>query len=409
MLIDTLLAQKQEKEELLKRPYIRRDKMKTAESWMQSSLIKVILGPRRAGKSVFALQLTQGIDAAYINFEDESFSKVKSYDEILKALHIVYGKTKTIIFDEIQNLPNWEMWVNKLHRRGYHLIITGSNARLLSRELSTSLTGRHIAIELLPFSFHEFCRAKQIEGISREQLSHFMIHGGFPEIVLFPLNAREYLSTLIDSILLKDVSIRHHLRYQEKITSLSSYLIETLTSEISPKNLAKALDFSSTITLDKYLRYLEESYLLIRLKKYSFKTKEGLRPLYKSYMVDNGFFLAKANQWSSNQGKLMENLVFTELLKQRTNEQKIFYYKTRNNKEVDFIIRDGAKTTSALQICANLNDHHTEKRELSALWEAGEELNCTDLKIISWDEEREIKKKGKIIQIIPLWKWIIRE
>ena len=160
MINDIIQQHKLEKEKLLSKAYIAREQIPHAEKFLNSELVKVITGPRRAGKSVFAFLLLKDKDFAYINFEDENLLKIKNYDEIIQGIFEVYPDINRIFFDEIQDLPNWEIFVNKLHRRGYNLILTGSNANLLSKEMASALTGRYIPIEILPFSFKEFLLAK---------------------------------------------------------------------------------------------------------------------------------------------------------------------------------------------------------------------------------------------------------
>jgi predicted AAA+ superfamily ATPase len=157
--------QKLQKEQLLSLPYVNRTKMPFGKKWLDSTLIKVVLGPRRAGKSVYSLVLLKDRPFMYFNFDDEVLSSTGGIEtnELMKELHAAYGPVKTILFDEIQNLPNWELFANRLHREGYNLVLTGSNAQLLSKELATHLTGRHMPIEILPFDFNEFLKAKKFE------------------------------------------------------------------------------------------------------------------------------------------------------------------------------------------------------------------------------------------------------
>jgi predicted AAA+ superfamily ATPase len=152
---EIVLSQKAERDELLGGRYVSRDGLEKARENLKNNLIKVIIGPRRAGKSVFSIQMLEGLNFAYLNFDDERLTSVSDYDEILKAIRQVYGDSRIILFDEIQNLPNWELFVNRLHRRGFNIIITGSNAHLLSRGLSNHLTGRYIQFRIFPFSFSE--------------------------------------------------------------------------------------------------------------------------------------------------------------------------------------------------------------------------------------------------------------
>jgi uncharacterized protein len=325
-------------------PYIERIKTAEAQKWLDSDLIKVVLGPRRAGKSVFSLMLLKDRPFAYFNFDDESALKQGKldYDELIQELRAAYGETKTILFDEIQNLPKWELFVNRLHREGYNLVLTGSNARLLSQELSTALTGRHIPIELLPFNFKEYLRAKQYEfstdkllipeekGTFLSLLEQYLISGGYPEVTIKNLDPKGYLDVLFDSVLFKDVVKRHKVRFTGEIDSLGSYLINNASNLYSLRKLARILGFKSGVTLEKYISYLTEAYIIFSLHRYSYKAGEQLKSPKKVYAVDNGFITAKAVQHSPDAGKLLENLVFTEMIKQgKKPNRDMFYYMTR--------------------------------------------------------------------------------
>ena len=418
MVKNTVLKQKQEKERLLSLPYIERIKTKEAKKWLDSDLIKVVLGPRRAGKSVFSLMLLKDRPFAYFNFDNETFS-VKGrldYDELLQELRVAYGETKTILFDEIQNLPKWELFVNRLHREGYNLVLTGSNARLLSRELSTALTGRHIPIELLPFNFKEYLRAKQYEfshnklllpeekGKFLSLLEQYFVSGGYPEVTVKNLDPKGYLDVLFDSVLFKDVVKRHKVRFTGKIDNLGSYLINNVSKQYSLRKLTNILGFRSGVTLEKYISYLTEAYIIFSLHRYSCKAGERLKSPKKVYAVDNGFITAKAVQHSPDAGKLLENLVFTEMIKQGNKPNRdIFYYETRNNREVDFIVKNGAAVTELIQVVYEARSPDTERREIKALIEAGEELGVNNLMVLAWNEKKEVKKDNLTVNFIPVW------
>jgi hypothetical protein len=424
MLRSTVLKQKQEKERLLSLPYIERTKEKEAKKWLNSDLIKVVLGPRRAGKSVFSLMLLKDQSFAYFNFDDESLPGEDKLDlnELMSELKQAYGDTKYILFDEIQNLPKWELFVNRLHREGYNLVLTGSNARLLSRELATALTGRHIPIQILPFDFKEILRAKNYVVsedkflLSDEKakifgyLNEYMINGGYPEVVTKNLDPRGYLDVLFDSLLFKDVVKRHKIRFSEQIDNLGSYLINNVADQYSIRKLVNVLGFKSGITLERYLSYLTEAYLLFSLHRYSAKAGLRLKSPKKVYVVDNGFITSKAVQYSSNTGKLMENLVFTELVK-RGNEfnREIFYYRTRNDREVDFVVKKGVEIVELIQVCYEVNNKDIEQREVKALVEAGKELNVIKLSVLTWNEKRIVEKNGLTIYFKPLWEWLLEE
>ncbi len=422
MLKDLVSKQKEDKERLLSLPYVSRIKEMDAEKWIASDLIKVILGPRRAGKSVFALMLLKSKNFAYFNFDDEALPGEEkiNLDELLSELKQAYGDTKYILFDEIQNLPNWELFANRLHRAGYNLVLTGSNASLLSKELATHLTGRHIPIEILPFSFTEILKAKQYE-IKPERLSlpdekaklqgyvtQYMTNGGYPEVVTKGVDPRGYLDVLFDAVLFKDVIKRHKVRFSKQIDSLGSFLINNVSSQYSVRKLVNILGFKSGVTLEKYLGYLNEAYLIFSLERHSTKASGRMLAPRKTYVVDNGLVTAKAVQHSPNNGKLMENLVFVELVK-KGNEpnRELFYYKTRNDREIDFILRKGYQVTELIQVSYESTTPDVEEREVKALIEAGQELGVTRLTVITWNEKREVKKDGATVQFIPLWEWLI--
>ena len=420
MLKEIILQYQKEKELTLSKDFVEREKLNEFKKVLSSDLIKVITGPRRAGKSVFSFLLLKDKDFAYLNFDDEKLLNIKDTDEIIKCIFEVYKKPKYIFFDEIQNLKNWELFVNKLHRRGYNLVLTGSNANLLSKELATSLTGRYISIELFPFSFREFLSAKKITLLKKEinlpevkgeilnYLSEYLYSGGFPEIVVKDYEPKQYLNTLFEAVLLKDIVKRYNVRFSQKLYDLSLYLTSNFSTEQSFTKLKNILNFNSTHTIQNYLSYLNEAYISFLLNRYSHKVKEQINAPKKIYLVDNGFISARAIQSSKNQGKLIENLFFIELVNRGYKlNRSLFYYKTRNQKEIDFVLRKGLKVNELIQITYDTKDSYTEKREINSLLEASEELNCNKLSIITWETEKTVTVKKKKINLIPLWKWLL--
>lgn len=418
---DILLQQKREKELILSKSYILREQLDFAFKFVESDIIKVITGPRRSGKSVLAFLLLKDRDFAYLNFDEEALCKIKDHNEISKGIFEVYPETRFILFDEIQNLQNWELFVSKLQRNGYNLILTGSNSKLLSKELSTALTGRHIPIEIFPFSFNEFLDAKgfkphkndialpETKGKILNYMGQYLVSGSFPEVVVKNLEAKTYLDTLFDSVLLKDVVKRYNIRFPQKLYELSLYLVSNFSNQSSFTKLRNVLNFNSTNTVQNYIHYLEESYFVYLLNRFSFKVKEQIKTAKKTYLVDNGLILAKAFQFSPNIGRLMENLVFSELLKWgHTPNKSLFYYQTRNKKEVDFVLREGLNIKTLLQVFYQTTDAQTADREINALIEASGELNCGDLVIITWDKEGVETVRGNQIQFMPLWKWLTK-
>lgn len=422
MLKNIILKQKQEKEQFLTFKYVERTKDAFGKKWLDANLIKVVLGPRRAGKSVFSLMLLKDRPFMYFNFDDEILASAGgiSTDELMKELHAAYGNTKNILFDEMQNLPTWELFVNRLHREGYNLVLTGSNARLLSKELATALTGRHIPIEILPFDFKEFLRAKNFQidpkyaslpqkhGELLKLMDDYLINGGFPEVVVSNLDPKDYLEVLFDSLLFKDVVKRHKVKFSTQIGNLGSYLINNFASLYSLRKLQDVLNLKSVTTTEKYTKYLEEAYLVFSLLRYSPKSVQRIKSPKKIYAVDNGFINAKAIQFSPDKGKLMENLVFMEFVKRGIKpNSELFYYKTRNDREVDFVVKKGTETVELIQVCYETINSDIEQRETKALLEASEELRANKLTILSWDEKREVEQNGMTIHLKPLWEWCL--
>jgi len=412
VLRNVVLRQKQEKERLLGLPYVERTQTDKALQWVDTDLIKVVTGPRRAGKSVFSLQLLKNRPCAYFNFDDESLDLKKlNLDLLMQELHAVYGDTKYILFDEIQNLERWELFVNRLQRQGYKVTITGSNAKLLGDELATALTGRHIPLEILPFSFNEFMRAKLFESVEIEYgrfIHEFLLSGGYPEVVTKNLEPRVYLSVLFDSLIFKDVVKRHRVRFPHQIDMLGLYLVNNVAAQFSARKLVSVLNFNSGVTFEKYLDYLAQAYLVFVLNRYTPKALERLTAPRKAYAVDTGFVTAKAVQHSPDTGKLMENLVFCELLKRGCQPNRdLFYYKTRNDREIDFVIKEATQVRELVQVVYDASDADTQKREIKALIEASEELHAQTLTLLTWNERGEIKRNGMLINIVPLNDWLM--
>lgn len=420
MLKDIILQQKIEKDKLAAKSYVQRENLAEAQKYLESDLVKVVTGPRRAGKSVFCLELLKNYNFAYLNFEDENLLKVDNYDDIIQSLAEVYPQANYYLFDEIQNLPNWETFINKLHRRGYKIIITGSNSRLLSKELGTSLTGRFIAFEVLPFSFREYLIAKgyspnlddyrvpETKGQLQNELSSYLASGGYPEIVTSSLDVKNYLETLFDSIILTDVVKRFKIRFSRQVYDLATYLVSNYACETSFNRLVSSLEFKSVNTVKKYFSYLEESYLIFAINRYSTKLKEQTRAPQKVFVTDNGLIDAKAFSTSKNTGRLMENIVAIQFLRKgKRPDYELFYYKSHTGKEVDFALRQDNKITELVQVCFDTSDLKTRKREINSLVEAAKTLEVSNLKIITWDEESEKNISESKISFVPLWKWLL--
>lgn len=406
----TIFNQRAERDELLSRPYQQRHTKYDADELLQNPLIKLITGPRRVGKSVFALLMLQGNNFAYLNFDDNQLLEKWDEDLAMSALDDVYPDYDFMLLDEIQNLPDWDLWVSKLYRRGKNLIITGSNAKMLSSEMATVLTGRYLQIEMLPFSLDETMKWKNISPDREEQAAQaivladdYMRNGGYPETIPARSITKSYLSTLFDSILLKDVAQRHNVRNTTDLYNLATYLLSNFCNPISANELAGELGLASVATTKKFCDYLNEPYLFFYLPRFNNKLKLMNKAPKKVYVVDNGFVQSTAFNLSENLGRLLENQVFVELLRRGyIPGQTLFYYRTRNDKEVDFVTRKGAKVEQLIQVCYDMTSEKTRKRELDALVEAAEELHCDNLLVITNSQDNLVKQSNKMVNCIRI-------
>lgn len=421
MLNRIIKQQQEERDTLLSQQYINRIDDRQKADYLATNLIKLITGPRRAGKSVLALQLLTGLNFAYLNFDDDLLLKHFEEDVVFQTIHEVYPGFGYLLLDEIQNLPDWELWVNKLYRRGINLVITGSNARLLSHELATSLTGRYLPITVLPFGFSEFIEFhRQPLPDTREILTParlggllgllalYLTNGGFPETVLNPAILKNYLSSLFDSVLLKDIVKRFRIRQSQQLFDLSNYLLSNYTNPYSANQLKAELNFNSVATVQKFIGYLEEPYLFFNLTRYNNKIRAQQKSPSKIYIVDNGLIKTRSFELTPNYGRLLENLVFIELLRRNFRPGlELFYYRSRNNKEIDFLVRKGHTVAQLIQVCYDITQTKTLNRETAALSEAARELACADLLLINWDKEEIIEKDGVRIQLLPAYHWLL--
>jgi len=421
MIKNVIYQQFEERNFLLSRDYVQRQDVPAKSKLLSTGLIKLITGPRRAGKSVFSLQLLKNENFGYLNFDDDQLLKHFNEDAVIQSLNEIYPDYRYLLLDEIQNLPGWELWINKLNRRGSNLIITGSNAKLLSGEMAASLTGRFVQIEVFPFSFAEVLRFHKISLPDRQvlipaemgnilnHLNSYLLSGGFPEIVLNPSIADNYLSALFDSVLLKDIMRRFRIRQPRQLFDLSNYLLANCTNPYSFNQLKTGLNFNSVATVQKFTGYLTETYLFVILTRYAVKVKTLQKSPGKFYIIDNGFIKARSFRISPNYGSQLENVVFTELLRRHYKPGlDLFYYRTRNDREVDFLCRKGHVVEKLIQVCYDISNPKTLKREIDALVEASGELSCKNLILITWDKEEELKQKETVINLIPAWRWLTR-
>ena len=407
-----ILNQRKERDELVSRPYLMRRNNQNVDLLLNSHLIKLITGPRRVGKSTQALLMLRDKNFAYLNFDNHSLLDAWDADLVMRLLDDVYPGYEYILLDEVQNLDAWDLWVSELYRRGKNLVITGSNARMLSSEMATVLTGKYLQVEMLPFSLEEFFDWNKLDlhSVNAEQqtdayvlMDDYLRNGGYPEVVASRQLTRSYLDTLFDSIIWKDVAKRHNVRNVTDLNNLAIYLVSNFCNPISANELTIELGFSSVNTTKKYMDYLHEPFIFYYLSRYNNKLKQMKKAPRKVYVVDNGFVTSKAFSLSENMGRLLENQVFIELLRRGYDVEKtMFYYRSRNDKEVDFVLRKETQIERLVQVCYDMSSPKTEKREVDSIIECAGELKCSNLVIVTNNDKRTIEKNGYRIEVVPI-------
>lgn len=417
MLQETILQQKVERNKLIQIDYQPRCYHEQVEKYLKSNLMKLITGPRRAGKSVFSLLLLRGKRFAYLNFDDDKLLKDFDEEHIMQVLKEVYSDYDYLLLDEPQNLPNWDLWVSKLYRRGYNLIITGSNSNLLSSEMASLLTGRYLSIEILPFSLRETLeyRKSNFNPALPEDKADFMLqvedyfhYGGYPEIINNRDITESYLKTLFDSIIMKDIVRRYKVRKVEELYQFATYMISIFTSPFTYSSITEELGLSSKTTVQKFCTYLKNCYLFFYLPRYNHKLKLMQKAPQKVYIVDNGFLSSSAFQISENKGRLLENLVLLEFIRRKYEIGKnLFYYRNQSDKEVDFVVRENNVVRQLVQVCWDMSNPKTQKREIGSLMACAKDFPNGELFVITWNEQKEITMNAKIIHVIPYYKWCL--
>ena len=410
-----ILHQRRERDELMSRPYLKRRSGQDADMLLSSHLIKLITGPRRVGKSTQALLMLRDKNFAYLNFDSQPLLDAWDANLVMRLLDDVYPDYDYLLLDEVQNLDSWDLWVSELYRMGKNLVITGSNAKMLSSEMATVLTGKYLQVEMLPFSLEEFFdwNSLTLHTLAPEEMTNasvladdYLRNGGYPEVVASRWMVRSYLETLFDAIVWKDVARRHRVRNVSGLNDLALYLVSNCCNPVSANELTEELGFASVNTTKKFMDYLHEPYLFYYLPRYNNKLRLMKKAPRKVYVVDNGFVAAKAFALSDNLGRLLENQVFVELLRRGFDTEKtLFYYHSRTDKEVDFVLRKGSHIECLVQVCYDMTSARTEKREVDSLVECAGELKCDKLFIVTNNDERVIEKDGYAINVIPFMKF----
>jgi predicted AAA+ superfamily ATPase len=398
---------------------IERAKLAEIATYKDTPYSVIISGLRRAGKSTLLAQIAKNFypDGNYffVNFEDDRFVSFTTSDFAkLHELFIeLFGNQKVFFLDEVQIIEGWEIFVNRMMRDGYKFYITGSNASLLSKELGTKLTGRHLPVELLPFSFTEYLTFKRVASpditrlttIQRGELKNifaeYLQKGGVPQAIQYP--ELPILKTLYDDILQKDIVVRYKLPDIKPLKELSFYLLSNITSLVSFNKLKDLLKFGSTNTVSSYVEYLETSWLFFVVSKYAFSVKEQQIANKKMYCVDTGLVKSVAFSFSENKGKFLENIVFVNLWRRY---KEVYYYKTQKDNEVDFYI---PSKRLFIQVSQTITDATTRERELRALIEAIKETDGSTGLILTEDRKETIDIDGNKISVFPIYEWLLTE
>lgn len=391
---------------------------------LNSKFAQVVIGVRRCGKSTLCQKvlIEKKIVFGYVNFDDERLIDVSPdrFDEIMDCLYRINGDFDTLFLDEIQNIKSWPLFVNRMLRQGMHLIITGSNANLLSSDLVTHLTGRYNKIELLPFSFSEVCRARGVEtdkattkaeALKKRALDEYLMWGGLPEIVDGSAPHR-YAFNLLSTIVKKDVVKRYRIKYPEVLWKLSNILLENPGALVSPTSLAEKLGVKSYHTIEKYVDYLVNAYLIVMTKKFSYKAIER-KLSSRGYAIDPAFISDHDDRYQSEGlGWRLENVVALEILRRLKWEGKgeLYYGLSGRAFDVDFVISSGSRIREILQVCYDFSqpDVKLYNREVGNLFKAAKQYKCSNLTLVVMEgEAREITQGAYTVRVVKATDWLL--
>ena len=409
-----VLKQKEEIEKL--DGTIRRDVLDEILDWFKDNRVMILTGIRRCGKSTILRQIMkQKENFCYVNFEDERFLdfKAQDFEKLNEILIEIYNNPKIYFFDEIQNIDKFETFVRRLQDEIKKIIITGSNASLLSKEFGTRLTGRYKPFEIFPFSFSEYLKFKNIEIEKdwsyrtqkrveiKKAFNEYLESGGFPEYLR--TKDKEYIKDIFENILYKDVIARYSIKKQKIIKELISILATNISSTFTYNSIKTTLGLGNSITVKEYISYLANSYFFFELPKFDFSLRKSLNAPKKIYLIDTAFNKITGFNFSPNTGKNLENVVFIELKRRK---KEVYYFAEKN--ECDFIVKDEAKISQAIQVCYEFNKENREL-EIGGLLEALKKFRLKEGFILTNDQEDEFKHEGKKIKVVPVWKWLLEK
>ncbi len=397
---------------------IKREVLKEISSKIKLPHIHVITGIRRCGKSVLLRQIIKEFynDTGfyYINFEDERLFNypASEFNIIYELLIQLFGKNKVFLIDEIQNVNNFENFIRRFYDDGFKFFISGSNAGLLSSEIATKLTGRHIDTHLTPFSFKEFLDFSNIKYSAKDlyktekkseiinAFNNYLKNGGMPEYTKY--NDKEILTRTYNDIVFKDIVVRYKLENILQLKMIYSFILNNYGRKYSYNSLRKIINIGSTNTVVNYLNYLEHTFFIKQITKFDYSVKKQIVNEKKSYIIDNGFINSLSAVMTKDEGWLLENLVFNELLKKN---DEVYYFSDKN--ECDFVSVYSNEINQAVQVSTQINQSN-EYREIRGLLEAMGKLNIKNGYILSKETEKIIKTEHSEILVTPVWKWILK-
>lgn len=386
---------------------------------LESNLAQVVIGVRRSGKSSLCYNAlrTSGVNFGYVNFDDERLVELTSndFDTLLLALYNEYGDFTHLFFDEIQNIENWELFVNRLLRQDIKLVITGSNSKLLSSELSTHLTGRHHLIELFPFSFCDWCIIKGInytnpttheEGLLLHTFQEYLESGGFPELINGKEKPKNYINSLINSILSQDVKRRFNIRNLGLLKQMTSHLLNEAPAFVVKRTLKEIFGIASDQTVSNYLGYLRQTYLITTISRYSTKSRERVRD-EKYYPIDVAFMNQRSEALVDvNLGWRLETIVFLELMRRKATSLEDIYYFRHARSEADFVVCQDSIPKAVYQVSYDISQPRTRARELRGCVAAAKATKCNKAFLITYYNSEIVEIDGCTIKILPICEWL---
>ncbi len=396
---------------------VERYRLKEIASKISLPFVHIITGIRRCGKSTFIRQIIKKYfddsNFYYVNFEDERLFnfKAENFNDIYEALVELFGKETTFFLDEVQNIINFETFVRRFSDVGFKFFLTGSNAKLLSNEISTKLTGRHIDTYLSPFSFSEFLIFKKYQynsnnlyktderALIKKHFAEFLKSGGMPEYLKY--GDVEILFRTYEDIIIKDIAVRHNIGNYLQLKELSQYLISNFARPVSYNSLKKLIGFGSVNTVKNYIQFLESSFLMKKVNRFDYSLKKQIANDKKVYIVDNGFITNISVSFTKDSGRMLENLVYNSLVE----KYDIYYYNGKN--ECDFVCVENKRISQLIQVTQELNTRNS-KREIAGISEAMNVFGINKGYILTYDTESEIKIETGTITIMPVWKYILR-